>query len=490
MLGTARLSGAPAAPHETLAEAWSALPWAEAPEVALLDATALLGTARVAGRVITTNLPLPTPAGQETQLPAGSAAVALLPRLLTTEFRPLLGEWLERCARQKSVVPPFFLPRLLDAAEESERAAVAAVAGARGRWLARQNPPWSWLMAGAPVTDPALWETGMPAERLACLRQWRATDPATGRARLQQTWETESPEFRAEALAVFSLGLSLEDEEFLAALLIDRRKDIRQQAQALLAGLPDSAFAGRLRSRASGWLTLKRGLLSKRLELALPAAFDPVWKSDAMEEKPPVGIGEKAFWVQQALARIPVRHWTTAFAVPTDTLFKLVIDSEWAELLLGSWLRSTLMDRDAQAAAALFPVVATNPKCLPAGTSLAQTLASLLAICAEPARWILLEKHGAEHGLAWSWLREITVQPSLAQSRVLLALLAPALRDGANPGGSPQAMLAARWIAPELRAQAEQLVRREAGLTKPAEAFLQALDLRATLHAAFQSTST
>jgi hypothetical protein len=322
------------------------------------------------------------------------------------------------------------------------------------------------------------------------LRQWRATEPATGRERLHQTWETEAPEFRLQALESFAIGLSLKDEEFLTSLLSDRRKDIRQQAQVLLATLPDSALANRFRNRANAWLTIKRSFLSKRLEFELPSAFDSAWKADAVEAKPPAGIGEKAFWVQQVLACVPVRHWTQNFEITAEALLKLAVDSEWGALLLGSWFRSTLLHRDMQAAAALFPIVASNPKCLPAGTSLPQALATLLKICDEPTRWALLEKHGGEHGLAWSWLREIKIQPSLAQSRMLLSLLAPALRDGFNPGGSPQAMLAARWIAPELRAHAEKLVQREAGLSKPAEAFLQARDLRATLHSAFLSTST
>jgi hypothetical protein len=516
MLGTARLSGMPDAPHAALAEAWNALPWTDAPETALLDAAALLGTARAAGRAVPSAPPAPGRAAPEIRPPAGAAAVALLPRLLTPEYRPLLGEWLELCHAHGHVIPPFFLPRLLDTAQPAERAAVAAVAGERGLWLAGLNLEWAWLpaagraaaiaaaiaastpAAAAPATaavtgDLALWETGTPPERLACLARWRVTAPATGRERLRQTWPDETPDFRHQALALLATGLSQEDESFLTPLLTDRRKDIRQQAQALLVGLPGSALAGRLRQRAQGWLTLKRGLLSKKLELALPAAFEPDWKKDALEEKPPAGVGEKAFWVQQVLACVPVRHWTETFALPVGTLFKFALDSEWAELLIRSWLRSAMLHRDADAAAALLPIVAANPKCLPSGLALSQALVSLLALCDDPVRWQLLAKHGGDHGLAWAWLREIATpppDPALARSRVLLALLAPALRDGANPGGSPQAVLAARWIAPELRPRAEALVRRETGLSKPAEAFLQALELRATLHTAFPKEPT
>lgn len=75
--------------------------------------------------------------------------------------------------------------------------------------------------------------------------------------------------------------------------------------------------------------------------------------------------------------------------------------------------------------------------------------------------------------------------PTVAQGRTLLALLAPALLSGYNPGGSPTAMLAARRIPPGLREEAARLLTRETGLTKPAEAFLRALELRAAIHAAF-----
>jgi hypothetical protein len=77
--------------------------------------------------------------------------------------------------------------------------------------------------------------------------------------------------------------------------------------------------------------------------------------------------------------------------------------------------------------------------------------------------------------------------PTLAQARALLHQIAPALRDGFNPGGSPVAVVAARLMPPSLRDEAVKLLTRDDHLSKPAEAFVQALDLRSALHAAFSA---
>ncbi|HEY1107027.1 MAG TPA: hypothetical protein VGE76_00295, partial [Opitutaceae bacterium] len=112
----------------------------------------------------------------------------------------------------------------------------------------------------------------------------------------------------------------------------------------------------------------------------------------------------------------------------------------------------------------------------------AGTIVSLLLVAPEEARWRLL---ATDETIAWQILGQLTGTPTTAQGRALLTLLAPALLSGYNPGGSPTAMLAARRIPPSLREEASRLLARDAGLTKPAEAFLRALELRAAIHAAF-----
>lgn len=487
-LGAERLTAAPTPPDASLQNSWAALDWTGARDAALLDAAALAGVARMAGATGGPSLSTVEPALTETRPVAPAAAGALLPQLLAGEWSPLVAEWIEVCSDRGYIVPPVLLPRLLDSAKTpGERSRLLSVLAERGRWLARQNPAWAWVHAAEPTPDPALWDDGSDDERLGLLRLLRTTTPAQARELVAKTWADDAPEFRARALEQLRPGLSPADEPFLLTALTDRRKEVRTIAQGLLALLPDGVFAGRMRQRAESMLALHRGLFGRKLEVTLPAAFDPKWKADALEEKPPAGVGEKAHWTQQVLALVPVSHWTKKFDLPAAALFELARkSSDWAELLLGAWYRAATLHGDAEACAALAPLLLASPRLLPPGTNLPAAIATLLAACSEADRWRLVT---AESSLGWTAISLLHGNPTAAQGRALLGVLAPDLRNGANPSGSPGAVLAACCVPPSLRDEAARLLARDNGLTKPAEAFLQALDLRAAIHSAFPITA-
>jgi hypothetical protein len=486
LLGADRLNAAPAVPHVALSEAWALLDWSSAKDTALLDACALLGTARAAGTTLPeTFAPIASSASENRPL-APSRAVAVLRRLLAEEARPLLSEWLGLCAQREMLVPPFFLRRLFDVViGGDDRALLGKVIGERGRWLARQNPEWSWVGTELAPPTPELWETGSDDERLAALRALRSSDPARARALVDATWAVDAPEFRFRTLEVLRTGLSLADEALLTRALADRRKDTRAAAQALLATIPDSGLAQRMRTRAEVLVRVHSGLLGKKIEVNPPAAFDPSWRSDAIDEKPPVGIGEKAFWTQQILSTVPLSYWMEKLGVDARELVALAVKSgDWAELLLNSWFRAATIHREADACAALLEPLLDGAKNAPPAAHIQAVVPPLLAVCTPAERWRLVS---ARPEIVWIALPFLAAAPSLGDGGRLLDALAATLRDGFNPGGSPAAVAAARHVPPELRNEAARLLTRESGLSKPAEAFLQALELRAEIQAAFSS---
>ena len=302
---------------------------------------------------------------------------------------------------------------------------------------------------------------------------------------MEASWAEESPDFRVAALGALEVGLSLADEPLLTQCLGDRRRETRQQAQQLLACLPESGLAQRMRARAETILLFKRGLLSRQIEVVLPEAFDPKWKADAIEEKPPAGVGEKAHWIRQILALVPVGHWLGRFSLAAADLIALAQKSEWSEVLIDAWLHALPLGTPPGLAAALFESVLVAPKQAPVGSAASERVAQLFAGCTAAERWTLTAQHGGERGLVWWCVPHLGASPSRADARAVLRHLAPALRDGTAPGGSPAAVAAARAIPPELREEAGMLLQRDNGLSKPAEHFLQALDVRAAMHAAF-----
>ncbi|MFI6480734.1 DUF5691 domain-containing protein [Nonomuraea sp. NPDC050663] len=292
--------------------------------------------------------PGPRPEGraapQESQEKVGRAAADRLAAILAGEHPRLLPEWLELAAAGGRRVPPHQLPELLDKGQRdrSIREHLGVLAGQRGRWLAGRNPAWAYLLE-EPTGEA--WELGGSADRRAHLKALRAADPGEARRLLESTWEQETPDDRAAFLELFDTGLSLADEPFLEAALDDRRREVRQQAANLLAKLPGSALAARMAERVRQCVTVGRS----EIVVIPPLECDRVMERDGVRAKPPAGTGERAWWMQQLIARAPLSIWTHP---PEEIVAKRISDWE-TEVRLG-WVRAAILQRDPAWARAMF----------------------------------------------------------------------------------------------------------------------------------------
>ena len=223
--------------------------------------------------------------------------------------------------------------------KESGRETILAVLGERGRWLAAQNEDWHWA-SGAVIDEKSLsghdlellWNEGHFQSRVKALRQWRENDPAQAREQLAASWKNEKPEHRETFLDVLKVRLNTDDVPFLESVLSDRSKSVRQSAATYLTQLPDSDYAQRTVQRAES--ILKPGTQSKTLQIEPPVAFTKEMKADAIEEKPPRGVGEKSWWVAELLRRVPLTHWETRFQLsPTAILAALAKDDYYSSFL-------------------------------------------------------------------------------------------------------------------------------------------------------------
>ncbi|MCL2118696.1 MAG: DUF5691 domain-containing protein [Planctomycetaceae bacterium] len=223
--------------------------------------------------------------------------------------------------------------------KESERSTVLAVLGERGRWLAAQHKDWQW--ASGSVVDKttvnvaeleSLWNEGHFQDRVQALRQWRDIDSAQARDQLAASWKNEKPEHRETFLDVLREQLNDGDVSFLEGILSDRSKPVRQSAATMLALLPDSDYAKRTVHRAEA--LLKPDAKSNALQIEPPAAFTKEMKADAIEEKPPKGVGEKSWQVTELLRRVRLTHWETRFQLsPTAILAALAKDDYYSSFL-------------------------------------------------------------------------------------------------------------------------------------------------------------
>ena len=274
--------------------------------------------------------------------------------MLRGERQWLLPEWLEKVAERGRRATEELLPPLLEfgRVQEGLREAILPVLGARGRWLAAQNPCWDYARG---KFDETLWETGSREQRLAFLTELRNREPASARELLAAAWPQESPKDRVDFLNMFGKDLGLDDEAFLESALDDRRKEVRVAAADLLARLPESALRRRMLERARPLLRFKLNRQKRKaLEITLPEVCDKKMQRDGIEPKPYFqGIGEKAWWLQQLLGRIPPTVWRQESGWAISELIEAAKRSEWKNVLLEGWSQAACLCRDVEWADAL-----------------------------------------------------------------------------------------------------------------------------------------
>ncbi len=328
-------------------------------EDSLLVSAASTGMAELGGYMPATFEGEVTASIAESRPQMPKKAVGLLKRLVAGEFDGLLPEFLQLSAVRGTIAPPEMLPALLGLGKTDLRKLVIPVIGERGRWLAAYNPAWAYALGRDPLDA---WENGLRAERIAALEQVRATQPGKAREWLQSTWEQDSLEDRALFLAVFSVGLSMDDEPFLESCLDDRRKEVRDAARGLLLRLENSRFVGRMWARVRPLVKLKSKFLGgDALELSLPEGLDLAAKRDGLggvllRKK----MGEKANLLAQMLAFIPPALWSRDFGKPPEKIVAAGLNCEWKEPLLLGWQLAAIGVADEAWAEAIAPLWATQ----------------------------------------------------------------------------------------------------------------------------------
>ncbi len=338
------------------------------PEGALLGAAAVCALVQQIGRLPTIDETPPPAASELDKLPACSARAARhLATMLGGTHRALLPEWLAALASVGRRAPFALLPDLLELGrtQADMRAASLPALDRRGRWLAAQNPDWSYASAEvrglrAELEIEALspqssvlsteWETGSRPTRLLLLAELRTSAPALARGLVESTWATERADDRVVFLATLAAGLSMDDEPLLERVLDDRSKEVRRAAAELLTGLPESRRGQRMLARTLpmlAWIPAEKprmlGLRQgqpARLELALPVMCDQAMIRDGIEPRPPADrqdLGEKAWWLFQMLRAVPPAIWSQRLNIAPEELIEAAARGEWHALLHEAW---------------------------------------------------------------------------------------------------------------------------------------------------------
>jgi hypothetical protein len=331
------------------------------PERDLLLRAGMRAVYRTAGRRAESRVEAPQIALEEALPVCSAEAAELLRQLLVDQRNTILLEALERLRLAGLRLPHVLLPGALNVEQKELRSAVAAVLGERGRWLAGFNPAWVWATvteSGGKEEDyEAAWQEGALPERLEALRCVRGRDEDQGLFLVEDVWKAEKADARAAMVAALETRLSPDDEPFLERALDDRSVRVREEAAALLARIPGSAYAERAAARAdsvlvsyeppaSGLQSVAAGLTGRgRAGWFVVEHVNEGWTRDLPgSDKPPQGVGEKAWRISHALAVMPPEHWEERFGVGPSGLV-IAARGDWEAALLSGWCRAVRLHR-------------------------------------------------------------------------------------------------------------------------------------------------
>jgi hypothetical protein len=230
---------------------------------------------------------------------------------------------------------------------------ILSVLGARGRWLAAQNPRWAYATDGL---YERLWESKRIDEPWVTFEALRKRDATRARELLESRWDKQSPKTRYEFVYHFKWGLSLDDEAFLERALDDKRYDnhIRRKAADLLASLPDSALCRRMFERARHLLKFKIDDQNRKaIEVTLPEECDEAMRRDGVNPDTHISSG-KIWWLRQMLWAIPPKRWSQESGWTVNELIEATNQCALKELLIDGWETAATRFQDEEWIDALF----------------------------------------------------------------------------------------------------------------------------------------
>ncbi len=295
--------------------------------------------------------------------------------LLTPGLASLIPEWCGVAEQAGRRVDHALLPAVLDHLVRERSPATAGalrrVIGARGVWLAQQNPARHAAREPDTTNAEAAWDVGTRAERLALLHALRALDPAAAQRLVASTSAQDAPADVASFVAVLADGLSMDDHDMLEGLLDARHKAVRLAAAKLLGRLPGSAMSARMADRLARRLVFTPA--ERRLVIRRKAVLDATLADDEPQDEAAAlardgidttltsfGLGRKANTLRQIIAAAPLDWYTAHWDVDLATWIDAALEGTFAEAIVQGWVEAVAAQHDERWATALLVALAAG----------------------------------------------------------------------------------------------------------------------------------
>lgn len=256
-----------------------------------------------------------------------------LRQILDGRFRFALPEYVQLLVEHRFLLPPEFLPDLLDDCLQNPELweEIQPLLGHRAAWLIGQHPQWITLR---PQGDPERWAKAGPEEKKLILASIRSRDPKKALNLLASVWEEVSYRHKLAYLEILEREIGPDDESFLEAALNDSRKEVRLKAADLLAKIPESQLIQRIFAELLPLFTVDG--VKNRLEVSLPKDIPVSTAKDGIHPSVKKGMrgGLKVSWLFECVSRIPATRWMAHFDWTREELVQYFETTNRADLLL------------------------------------------------------------------------------------------------------------------------------------------------------------
>lgn len=310
------------------------------PEKILLKAAALNSKLYAAAQIPKKQTPNTNIANPETQAYCSKQQEQQLQYILLHNHDEILLEFLDLLAEQNSIVPPVFLPDLLQygASNPALQSRILNSIGHRGTWLAQFVPNWNYATTTSLKNQAEeVFFYGILSERISYIKQLHQKNPLKAIDLLEEVWASESYANRADFIKAIGDSLVADDEPFLEKALSDTRKEVREPAANLLATLANSSLVQRMQQ-------LIQTLISYDAQqdlflVELPNSCTDTMKRDGIQarKEPLKGQGPKANQLAQIISKIAPQWWVDTFDKSPEQLLSLAAKTEWKNIFVWAW---------------------------------------------------------------------------------------------------------------------------------------------------------
>ena len=203
-------------------------------------------------RLVTTKTEAPTTTEPivEERRPASPKLGRALSLVFTETYESIRPEAIQVVKERGLLIPPQYLPALLDHALTFYKNRIPHVAeeiltagGHRANWLAEQHPEWKYLTTDFDYQE-AWNQAGSDLEKIALLTGWRYRDATAAREAATILWPGLNPTNQHRVVNTLQSELSDDDLPWLRERLAPRRKQVRRAILVqLILGREEQAIA-------------------------------------------------------------------------------------------------------------------------------------------------------------------------------------------------------------------------------------------------------